>query len=202
MKTTVRGKRSVLQHLNTINFDFNKYVDVTFKSMTAHFVPLAVALDILMMYLIEGNKILFRYTYAILKVNKKYIKNATNANDFLDGLAVNSKQYMDPKKLKKKAFAYPLKRSNYNFKKAGAGNLEIGNSEFNDYFPNCPLNSQIVLFEDFTQVWRMLPDYVKIRVPELIYCATTDGFNLQNLYRKCKPYKNEYKFSLILIQTN
>lgn len=30
---------------------------------------------------------------------------------------------MDPKKLKKKAFAYPLKRSNYNFKKATAGNF-------------------------------------------------------------------------------
>ena len=79
MKTTVRGKRSVLLHLNSINFDFNRFVDVSFKSMTTHFVPLAVALDILMMYLIEGNKILFRYTYAILKVNKHYIKKATNA---------------------------------------------------------------------------------------------------------------------------
>lgn len=75
----MRGKRSVLLHLNAINFDFNRYVDVAFKTMTQHFVPLAVALDILMMYLIEGNKIMFRYTYAILKVNKNYIKKATNA---------------------------------------------------------------------------------------------------------------------------
>lgn len=50
-------------------------------------------------------------------------------------------------------------------------------------------------------VWRMLPDYVKIRVPEQLFSATTDGFNLQNLYRKCAPYKHEYKFTLLFIQT-
>lgn len=47
----------------------------------------------------------------------------------------------------------------------------------------------------------MLPDYVKIRVPELLFAASSDGFNLQNLFRKCAPYKHEYKFTLIFIQT-
>jgi len=141
--------------------------------MLTNFVPLPVALDILMMYLIEGNKILFRYTYAILKVNKNYIKKATNAEGFLEGLKETSIANLDPKKLKKKAFGYPLKRSNYNFKKATGttftdtkGSSAIGSSEFHDYIPNCPLNSTIVLYEQFAMVWRMLPDYVKIRVPE------------------------------------
>jgi hypothetical protein len=44
--------------------------------------------------------------------------------------------------------------------------------------PNCPLNSTIVLYEEFASIWKMLPDYVKIRVPELLYAATSDGFNL------------------------
>ena len=70
MNTTIRKKRSVLNHLNKINFDFNKLVDVSFKSLLTYFVQLPVALDILMMYLIEGNKIIFRYTYALLKCNK------------------------------------------------------------------------------------------------------------------------------------
>jgi hypothetical protein len=61
--------------------------------------------------------------------------------------------------------------------------------------------STILSFEEFAKVWSMLPDYVKIRIPELLYCAHNDGFNLNNLYRKCQPYKNEYKFSLLLIQT-
>ena len=47
----------------------------------------------------------------------------------------------------------------------------------------------------------MLPEYVRIRIPECVYCAHTDGFNIQNLWRKMAPYKNEYKLSLLLIQT-
>jgi hypothetical protein len=79
LNTTVRKKRSVLLHMNKIGFDFSKFVDVSFKSLLGHFVSLPVALDILMMYLIEGVKIIFRYSYAILKVHKAYVKKSTNA---------------------------------------------------------------------------------------------------------------------------
>ena len=99
-----------------------------------------------------------------------------------------------------------MKRSNYDFKKATPNTFidpkngtPIGSSDFHDYIPNCPLSSTIVLYEEFAMVWRMLPDYVKIRVPELLFCATSDGFNLQNIYRKAAPYKHEYKFSLLFI---
>jgi hypothetical protein len=56
-------------------------------------------------------------------------------------------------------------------------------------------------YEEFAKVWHFMPDYVKIRIPEMVYCAHSDGFNLQSLYRKMQPYKNEYKFSMIVIQT-
>jgi len=35
-----------------------------------------------------------------------------------------------------------------------------------------------------------------------LYTSNVDGFNLQNLYRACLPYKGEYLFSLVIIQTN
>lgn len=47
----------------------------------------------------------------------------------------------------------------------------------------------------------MLPEHVKIRSPELLYQAISDGFNIQNLYRVCSEYKREYKFSIMFIQT-
>ncbi len=50
-------------------------------------------------------------------------------------------------------------------------------------------------------MWGMLPDYVRIRNPQLLYNTHSDGFNLQNLYRTSMDYKNEYKFTLLLIQT-
>ena len=56
-------------------------------------------------------------------------------------------------------------------------------------------------FEELAKIWAFLPDFVKIRIPELVYCATNDGFNLQSIYRKMKDYKNEYKFTLLIIQT-
>lgn len=101
------------------------------------------------------------------------------------------------------AFSYPLKRSNYDFKKAKTDGIDpnVGGDDFNDYMPNLGLNSTIVSFEEFATIWRMMPDYVKIRVPELFFTSSTDGFNLQSLYRKTAPIKHEYKFSLLLIQT-
>lgn len=84
MDTTMRKKRSLLLHFNKINFDFTRFVDTAFKSLLTYFVPLPVAVEVLMMFLVEGNKILFRYTYALLKCNKKFIKAATNGQDLLD----------------------------------------------------------------------------------------------------------------------
>lgn len=79
----------------------------------------------------------------------------------------------DPKKLHKAALAYPLKRSNYDFKKAKADGIDpnAGGADFADYMPNVSLNSNIVQFEEFAQIWRMLPDYVKIRVPSLFFSS-------------------------------
>lgn len=71
-----------------------------------------------MMYLVEGVKILFRYTYALLKVHKHYIKKCDNPNELLDGLKSVARISTDPKVLNKVAFKYPLKRSNYDYKKA------------------------------------------------------------------------------------
>lgn len=64
--------------MNKIGFDFNKFVDVSFKTLGGHFVPLPVALDILMAFLVEGVKIIFRYTYAVMKTNKNFIKKCTD----------------------------------------------------------------------------------------------------------------------------
>ena len=72
----------------------------------------------------------------------------------------------DPKLLSKKAFSYPLKRKNYDSKKA-MGEIDINSAigdDFHDYVPNVP-KSEIVSYEDFGQIWKMLPEYVRIRMP-------------------------------------
>lgn len=51
-------------------------------------------------------------------------------------------------------------------------------------------------------IWAMLPDFVKVRTPKPLYCTHTDGFNIINLYNQCADYRGEYKFVLLIIQTN
>jgi len=53
--------------MKKIKFEFSEYVDVAFKTMCSRFVSLPVAIEIMMMFLNEGVKIIFRYTYSILK---------------------------------------------------------------------------------------------------------------------------------------
>ena len=86
LATTVRKKRSILKHLSSIGFDFSLYVDKCFKSMLTFFIPINVALDFLMIFLVEGIKIIYRYTYAVIKMQKKFIKELQNPESFLGEL--------------------------------------------------------------------------------------------------------------------
>lgn len=75
LKTTLFKKRSTLRHMKKINFEFNQYADASFRTLGTQFLSLPVAVDMLMMFLAEGTKIIFRYTYAILKCNKAFVKS-------------------------------------------------------------------------------------------------------------------------------
>lgn len=131
-----------------------------------------------MMYLVEGVKIIFRFTYAILKVNKSFIKKCQSPSELLAALKKNGREHTDCKLLQKAAFKYNLNRKKYDFKKSTTDKLmdpKTGQStintddDFTDYVPNCPVNSAIINYEEFGRIWKFMPDYVKIRVPEIIY---------------------------------
>ena len=85
--------------MKKIGFDFSEYVDVAFRSCSQAFVPLSIALDIMMMYMAEGIKIIFRFTYAILKVNKQFIKKLHNPKEFIPQLKKNGRENTDCKQL-------------------------------------------------------------------------------------------------------
>ena len=104
--------------MNRIGFDFSKFVDTSFKTTLTHFVSLPIAIEILMMFMIEGVKILFRYTYAVMKCNKQFIKKCTDPATLLELLRHESKEKSLPHRIHKRAFKYPLKRKNYNYSRA------------------------------------------------------------------------------------
>ena len=65
------------------------------KSCCQFFIPLSIATDVLMMFLSEGVKILFRFTYAVLKTNKKFIKKCNNPVELLGKLKENSRNQIN-----------------------------------------------------------------------------------------------------------
>lgn len=69
------------------------------------------------------------------------------------------------------------------------------------YQPNEPLNSQIVNYELYVKFWQFLPDFLRIRSPELIFRATEHGYNIHTFYSRCEEYAESYYFCLILIRT-
>ncbi len=116
---TYRGKRSLMQHFQKIGFDFNKFVDLSFKTFVCHFVPLPVGVDILMCFLTEGVKIIYRYTYAVLKYHKDFIKTSClNSEELIANLREKCRTSTDPLALKKIAFKYRLKSNYTSFQKA------------------------------------------------------------------------------------
>jgi hypothetical protein len=73
-KTTKMKKRSLVTHCQQIQFDFTRFVDSGFRSLMTNYLPLASALDFMLIFLCEGQKSMYRFQYAVLKCHKEYIK--------------------------------------------------------------------------------------------------------------------------------
>lgn len=83
--TTLRKKRSLATHMSQIRFELRNYSSAAFDTIGARFMPLYIAIDVMLMYLVEGVKIIFRYAYAILKTHKDFIKkNCTDPEHLLE----------------------------------------------------------------------------------------------------------------------
>jgi hypothetical protein len=68
------GERSLLVYCRENQFDFTKLVDSGFRNLMTNYLDLGNMTDLVMVFLSEGQKSLFRYQYAILKLHKDFIK--------------------------------------------------------------------------------------------------------------------------------
>jgi hypothetical protein len=114
LMTTLRKKRSLATHMSQIGFELRNYSCAAFDTIGARFMPLYIAIDVLLMYLVEGVKIIFRYAYAILKTKKDFIKKTcTDPTHLMEQLSAEARMYLNAETLHKLALSYPLKRGKY-----------------------------------------------------------------------------------------
>ena len=72
--TTYRKKRSILLHCREIGFDYTQYVDSCFRRFMCDYLSLGNMFDFTMVFLVEGQKAIYRFTYALTKIHKDWIK--------------------------------------------------------------------------------------------------------------------------------
>lgn len=205
--TTKFKKRSVLIRLQKIGYDINELLDEMFKYMFTSFLRIDIVLDIFTIYLIEGSKVLFRFAYSTMKVHKATIKGVEDPKMLRNTFQKVTYDKSDWNSLHEWAFHYKLTSKHHNINKTNIVDLDVDQEEYkvvNDFLPadvNCP--SEILTLKQFYRLWMMLPQYCQVRVPELLYSTSKDGYLLSTLYRNCKPYQEKVsvKFMFLIIKT-
>lgn len=51
-------------------------------------------------------------------------------------------------------------------------------AEIIDYLPNAPLRSNLIDYQTYAHFWMMVPPYMRIRIPQLVFKASEDGYSL------------------------
>jgi len=85
-------------------------------------------------------------------------------------------------------------------------------SEKSFEIPKFQLQSKIISFQEYYDLWLSLPTYVQIRRPQRIFNSSDDGYNLSTLYSNCDDFieshhgqtaseLKSYHYTLILVET-
>ena len=73
-------------------------------------------------------------------------------------------------------------------------------AEMIDYLPSAPLRSGLIDYQTYANLWMMVPPYMRIRIPQLVFKASEDGYSLHQLYAATEQYSDSYYACLILIR--
>ena len=106
LRTTYRKKRSIIKHCREISIDYTRYVDGCFRHFLCDYLSLGNLLDFTMIFLVEGQKAIYRFTYAITKIHKDWIKTQTDPQTFFEEFGKHSKANSTYEELFKYAFKY------------------------------------------------------------------------------------------------
>jgi hypothetical protein len=59
----------------------------------------------------------------------------------------------------------------------------------NTFLPPKMVHSEILLsYENLSQLWALIPLNMRSRVPQNVYMASEHGYNLRNVYARCREF--------------
>lgn len=168
--------------------------------------PMPVVFRILDNYFLEGYKALFRFGYALLKVQQDKILKCPDVNSIFGSYSISPPDFQD---LFKVGFGLTIKRpeitkegllSKHN---AIAPIVESMDDMVETHLryqrmnPKLRQASSILTEEMWIALWSWIPPKLRSSELELIYSTTKDGYHLMNLFGKVKGHWP----TLLLIET-
>ena len=139
-----------MKHFKKIKYDMTELVDASLKSFLTDFLSLEHMLDFTMIFLCEGVKALLRYTYAILKSNKKFVLEQTEPRSILANLRQRSLIYTSAADLPVFAAKFKIgaaRKHKYTENKNELPTVSHSDALLLEYLPNSSLESKIVTYQ-------------------------------------------------------
>lgn len=192
--TTKFKKRSILIKLHSIKYDVNELLDEMFKYLFTTFLSADHSIDIFTFYFSEGVKVLFRFANGVMRNHKETIKSVEDPEKVHEVFQHATLTKTDWNEVFKYAFSYKLTSKNFELYKNNRV-LDHEEEEFKiltDFLPNVDESpSTILSMKQFYRLWVMLPEYLQVRTPKLVYSSANDEQSLSALYEKLKPYEDK-----------
>ena len=89
VEMTLKKNRSLISKCMELQLNFDLIVHSLLNSLLTSVVPIDIAADIVLVFLIEGQKTLFRFIISLLRCNKDYINGLETKKDFIFNLQAN-----------------------------------------------------------------------------------------------------------------
>ena len=79
-ETSKNKEKKILKKFEELDINFDEIVHLMFNSICSIFLPIDIVIDLVFIFLFEGQKSLFRFLYSTLKMNKSFIINLKPLN--------------------------------------------------------------------------------------------------------------------------
>ena len=199
-KTISNTGKEVSQKFEKLGLDFDLLVEEMFYSLFVDYFNFMVYQKVVLLYLREGVKILYRIGYSIFKAFKKELLEADSADQIRPILKNKCLDLKDTATFFSNVYYYKLNHLNNRFDQIKVLESFKGTRK-NFYIPTFNGESNIMKDNDIFNLWTIFPDNFKSKDAKLIYSSDYHEPSLSKIYEVCGDSDNSCFNCFILIQS-
>jgi hypothetical protein len=200
-KTISKTGKEVSQKFEKIGIDLDVLIEEMFYSFFIEYFNFITYQKVVLMYLREGVKILYRIAYAIFKAFKSELIELDSADQVRPLLKSKCLNLLNTTTFFSNVFNYKLNHSNNRFDQIKVMDSFKGTSK-NFYIPTFNGESNIMKDNDIFNLWTIFPDNFKTKDAKLIYSSEYHESSLNKIYEVCGDTDNSCFNCFMIIQSS